>query len=389
MIERGHPSLSVGAQCRLMSISRSSLYYAPQGETAMILDLMLPVDKQFLDTPSYGVRQMTWHLQNQGHAVNQKRIRRPMRLMRLMPIYQKPNTSRPTKGHKTYPCLLGGLRIDRPNQVWCADITYFWRPFRAFRGKRGIGRLPAPGADPACRPLTIDADQIAEVFFPLRCKDAAPKGCGRRCARGRAMTEAIKLSRGERRVLIFTLIYIAAFSIWFLLRGNYEFIIYIATMLGLIWLVGANQSKAAMPEPMLWAFTIWGLLHMAGGGVQVGGGVLYSLQLVPLIGEGELRLLKYDQVVHAYGFGVTAWLLRHLLVRHFPATRTGWSGYVFPALASMGLGTVNEIIEFTAVLLLPDTNVGGYFNTALDLVTNALGAVIAMVVIRLHGGDRS
>jgi putative transposase len=67
---------------------------------------------------------MTWHLQNEGHAVNQKRIRQLMRLMRLMPIYQKPDTSRPAKGHKTYPYLLGGLRMDRPNQVWCADITY-------------------------------------------------------------------------------------------------------------------------------------------------------------------------------------------------------------------------------------------------------------------------
>jgi hypothetical protein len=121
---KDHPKLSVGAQCRLLSISRSSFYYAPQGETAMNLDLMLLIDKQFLDTPFYGVRQMTWHLQNEGHAVNEKRIRRLMRLMRLMPIYQKPDTSKPAKGHKTYPYLLGGLRVDRPNQVWCADITY-------------------------------------------------------------------------------------------------------------------------------------------------------------------------------------------------------------------------------------------------------------------------
>jgi len=124
MIERDHPVLSVGAQCRLLSISRSSFYYAPKGETEMNLAFMLLIDKQFLETPFYGVQQMTWHLQNEGHAVNQMRIRRLMRLMRLMPIYQKPDTSRPAKGHKTYPYLLGGLRVDRPNQVWCADITY-------------------------------------------------------------------------------------------------------------------------------------------------------------------------------------------------------------------------------------------------------------------------
>jgi putative transposase len=124
MIEKNHPSLSVGAQCRLLSISRSSFCCAPQGETAVNLDLMLLIDKQFLDTPFYGVRQMTWRLQNEGHTVNWKRIRRLMRLMRLMPIYQKPDTSRPAKEHKTYPDLLGGLRVERPNQVWCADITY-------------------------------------------------------------------------------------------------------------------------------------------------------------------------------------------------------------------------------------------------------------------------
>jgi putative transposase len=124
MIERTHPRLSVGAQGRLLSISRSPFYYAPQGETAMNLDLMLLIDRQFLDTPFYGVRQVTRHLQNQGHAVNQKRIRRLMRLMRLMPIYQEPDTSKPAKGRNTYPYLLGGLRIDRPNQVWCADITH-------------------------------------------------------------------------------------------------------------------------------------------------------------------------------------------------------------------------------------------------------------------------
>ncbi|XAY77267.1 IS3 family transposase [Sagittula stellata E-37] len=124
MIEPDHPDLSIGQQCKLLSIARSSFYYTPKGETEQNLCLMRGIDEQFLETPFFGVRQMTWHLRNDGHPVNEKRIRRLMRLMGLMPIYQKPNTSRPAKGHKTYPYLLRGLRVERPNQVWCSDITY-------------------------------------------------------------------------------------------------------------------------------------------------------------------------------------------------------------------------------------------------------------------------
>jgi len=124
MIEPANADLSIGKQCKLLSISRSSFYYEPKGESEMNLDLMRMIDKQFLETPFYGVRQMTWHLRNEDHLVNEKRIRRLMRLMGLMPIYQKPNTSNAAKGHKIYPYLLRGLRVDRPNQVWCADITY-------------------------------------------------------------------------------------------------------------------------------------------------------------------------------------------------------------------------------------------------------------------------
>jgi len=75
------------------------------------------IDQHFLDTSFYAIRQMTWHLRNEGHDVNQKRT---TRLMRLVPIYQKPDTSKPRKGHKTYP----GLRVDRLGQIWRADITY-------------------------------------------------------------------------------------------------------------------------------------------------------------------------------------------------------------------------------------------------------------------------
>ena len=124
MVEKGNPKLSIGEQCKLLSLSRPSFYYQPKGETALNLMLMRQIDEQFLETPFFGVRQMTWHLRNEGNLVNEKRIRRLMRLMGLMSIYQKPNTSKAAKGHKTYPYLLKGLRVTRPNQIWAVDITY-------------------------------------------------------------------------------------------------------------------------------------------------------------------------------------------------------------------------------------------------------------------------
>lgn len=123
MVEPSNPDLSIGKQCKLLSISRSSFYYTPKGETAMSLALMRQIDEQFLETPFFGVRQMTWHLRNEGHLVNEKRIRRLMRLMGLMPIHQKPNTSKAAKRHKTYSYVLRGLKVTQPNQVWGECIS--------------------------------------------------------------------------------------------------------------------------------------------------------------------------------------------------------------------------------------------------------------------------
>ena len=81
MVEPANSVLSIGQQCKLLSIARSSFYYTPKGETEQNLDLMRRIDEQFLETPLFGVRQMTWHLRNNGHLVNEKCIRRLMRLM--------------------------------------------------------------------------------------------------------------------------------------------------------------------------------------------------------------------------------------------------------------------------------------------------------------------
>lgn len=123
-IEREHAYLSIAAQCRLVSISRSSFYYAPVPETAETLALMAVIDAAFLDMPWYGSRQMARHLQRLGHRVGGRRVRRLMAKMGLSPIFQRPRTSDRHPAHRIYPYLLRDLEIMRPNQVWCADITY-------------------------------------------------------------------------------------------------------------------------------------------------------------------------------------------------------------------------------------------------------------------------
>ena len=123
MIEPDHPRLSISRQCRLLSIARSSYYRAPAGDSEANLALMRRIDAQFLETPWYGARQMARHLQRQGWRVGRHRIRRLMRKMGLVAIYQTPRTSLPHPEHRVYPYLLRGLAIERANQVWCADVT--------------------------------------------------------------------------------------------------------------------------------------------------------------------------------------------------------------------------------------------------------------------------
>ncbi len=124
IILRDHPDLSLSRQCEVLSISRSSVYYAAKGESPANLALMRRIDELFLKYPFYGSRQMTRQLRREGLCVGRHRVRRLMRLMGLQAIYQAPRTSVPHPEHRIYPYLLRGLTIEHPNQVWCADITY-------------------------------------------------------------------------------------------------------------------------------------------------------------------------------------------------------------------------------------------------------------------------
>jgi putative transposase len=122
-VERDDPVLPIVAQCRLLKIARSTLYYRAAPVDLDDLAVMRRMDELYLASPFYGSRRMVAVLRREGLVINRKRVRRLMRVMGLEAIYQKPNTSRGHPDHKVYPYLLRGLIIDRPNQVWCADIS--------------------------------------------------------------------------------------------------------------------------------------------------------------------------------------------------------------------------------------------------------------------------
>src|ERR1700693_630087 len=124
LIDWNHEPLSITAQCDLIGLPRSSLYYEARPETAENLRFMRLIDEQYLRTPFFGTRQMTQWFQRHGYVINRKRVRRLMRQMGLESIAPKPRTTVRAEGHVVHPYLLRNLDITRPNHVWGADITY-------------------------------------------------------------------------------------------------------------------------------------------------------------------------------------------------------------------------------------------------------------------------
>jgi putative transposase len=115
---------SISRQCEMLGIRRSSYYYRAKPIKPDDLKLMRQIDEMYLQDPTLGSRSISRQFKRQGQKVNRKRIQRLMRLMGLEAIYPKPRTSRPHPQHRVYPYLLRDLTINRPNQVWAADITY-------------------------------------------------------------------------------------------------------------------------------------------------------------------------------------------------------------------------------------------------------------------------
>ena len=123
MVARTDP-LPVSRQCVLLGLPRATFYHVPKPVSDEELELMRLIDRCHLEHPYYGSRRIRDWLEDEGYRVNRKRIQRLMRTMGLTALYPKRNLSLANRAHKVYPYLLRGLVIDRPNQVWAADITY-------------------------------------------------------------------------------------------------------------------------------------------------------------------------------------------------------------------------------------------------------------------------
>jgi VanZ family protein len=189
--------------------------------------------------------------------------------------------------------------------------------------------------------------------------------------------------RVPRDAAAFTGAYMVAFGALAAAQGNREFLFYLAVMLVLIGMVWAVHARVGFSRGVVWLLAVWGLMHMAGGTVPIperltdGEGalpVLYSLRPAPW-------LPRYDQWTHVFGF-FSATLASAQALR--AATRPARIGVGFACAAGlmgMGFGALNEVVEFIATRLLAETNVGGYVNTGWDLVSNAIGAAIGMVVV--------
>lgn len=191
-------------------------------------------------------------------------------------------------------------------------------------------------------------------------------------------------------VLLFSAFYVFVAALRSFQGGNSEFILYIAVMVVISGGLVLVHRRVGLSHGLLWCLSLWGLFHMAGGLIPISAswhnanvpGVLYNLWFIP----GKL---KYDQVIHAYGFGVTTWLCwqavsARVLNESGKPLQPSPGLMILCAAAGMGFGAFNEVIEFIATLTLHETNVGGYQNTGWDLVFNLLGSAVAALIISLR-----
>ena len=188
------------------------------------------------------------------------------------------------------------------------------------------------------------------------------------------------LRKGQLPIFLVNALAIAVFTAIFIIHKNLEFMVYVAVIVFFLFLILLTDKKVEYPNSLLWGLTFWAFLHMAGGGIFIGGERLYSIIVIPLVGDPYF-ILKFDQVVHVVGFFISTLLVHHLLKPSLVDVKRRVALSIVLVMGGLGLGAMNEIIEFMATVIFEKTGVGGYENTALDLVADLVGALLALPVI--------
>ena len=183
-------------------------------------------------------------------------------------------------------------------------------------------------------------------------------------------------------ILLFNALYLAIFLFYYLSIGNYEFLWYIAVMIIIGTVIAFNLKSGVFDNLILWLLSIWGFVHMIGGGVKIMGNSVYSLRLIDIIDKGgQFYILKMDQLIHFYGFFVCAILAYKMILTIKADAKNYPKLMIFLAwIGSMGLGALNEVVEFVAFVALAETGVGDVYNTGLDLIFNMFGALLGAFV---------
>lgn len=187
----------------------------------------------------------------------------------------------------------------------------------------------------------------------------------------------------EKRYSIYVNIFLLAiFTLWFIYIGNYEFIGYIVSIGFIIWLVYYTDKKFNYLPLAMWGLSLWLFLHLAGGAFIFGGVKLYGIVLIKIIGA-PYYLLKYDQVVHLYCYFIVTLFVYSIVQKITNEKSMKITSLVIVILASIGIGALNEIIEFAMVIFAnASVDVGSYTNNALDLVFNLIGAITSIFIAK-------
>ncbi len=182
-------------------------------------------------------------------------------------------------------------------------------------------------------------------------------------------------------LIIANLLYLIPASLIFLKRSNVEFIAYEVIVIGLGLLFLNFHKKAYLKLHELWLFSVWGCMHLIGGLlVFPNGKVLYQQIVFDILNNGGgYVLLKMDQVIHFYGFGLVAFIMYRILKEKAPQASNLFVG-VFATIIAIGFGALNEVVEFAIVLSTEFNGVGDLFNMGLDLIFNLAGAITGMLI---------